>query len=102
MTLSSSTRASAESSGRARPKESVAIGVSPAADSAVFSELKDAKVTPAGSDLMVLTYTVTGEQTCNGQKGPPTVTSLSVWQHKGNSWIAIAHSETPPNPPPKK
>ena len=64
--------------------------------------LKDVKATPAGADLMVLTYTASGEQTCGGQKSPSPVNALSVWEHKGNSWVAIAHSETPANPPPKK
>jgi Domain of unknown function (DUF4440) len=65
--------------------------------------LKDAKVTPAGTDLMVLTYTASGDQTCNGEKSPSPVNALSVWEHKGGAWIAIAHSETPVVPPaPKK
>jgi Domain of unknown function (DUF4440) len=64
--------------------------------------MKDTKVTPAGSDLMVLTYSGSGEQTCNGQKSPSPVNALSVWQRRAGGWVAIAHSETPANPPPKK
>ena len=44
--------------------------------------LKDVKTTPVGADLMVLTYTASGEQTCGGQKSPSPVNALSVWQHK--------------------
>jgi Domain of unknown function (DUF4440) len=63
--------------------------------------LTNTKVTPAGTDLMVLTYTATGDQTCNGQKAPSPINALSVWEHKGSAWIPIAHSETPAVTPKK-
>jgi hypothetical protein len=54
------------------------------------------KTRRVGSDLMVLTYKVSGDQTCNGQKAPSPVYSMSVWQKRGGRWVAVAHSETPP------
>jgi ketosteroid isomerase-like protein len=57
--------------------------------------LTDMKERPVGNDVMVVTYTVTGNQTCNGQKMPSVVFALSVWQKLGGRWIAVAHSETP-------
>ncbi len=60
--------------------------------------LSDGKVTTVGSDITVLTYTASGEQTCNGKKSPSPVYALSVWQKRGGQWVAIAHSETPVPP----
>jgi hypothetical protein len=60
----------------------------------------DMKERPVGNDVMVVTYVVTGAQTCNGQKMPPTVYALSVWQKLGGRWTAVAHSETPKAPAP--
>jgi ketosteroid isomerase-like protein len=51
---------------------------------------------PVGNDLMIVTYKATGDQTCNGQKAPSPVYSMSVWQKRGGRWVAVAHSETPP------
>jgi len=60
--------------------------------------MENSEVTPAGSDLLVLTYKATADQTCDGQKAPPTVLAMSVWQKRGGRWVAVAHSETPPAP----
>jgi len=60
--------------------------------------LENPEVTPAGSDILVLTYKSTVDETCNGKKAPPTVFSMSVWQKRGGKWVAVAHSETPAAP----
>jgi hypothetical protein len=52
----------------------------------------------AGNDVVVLTYSSSGDQTCGGQKMPSPVNSLSVWQNRGGRWVAVAHSETPAVP----
>jgi hypothetical protein len=54
--------------------------------------------TRVGSDLVVLTYMSSGDQTCGGQKMPSPVHSMSVWQLRGGKWVAVAHSETPAAP----
>ena len=51
-----------------------------------------------GNDLVVLTYTSSGDETCGGQKTPSPVHSMSVWQMRGGRWVAVAHSETPAMP----
>jgi hypothetical protein len=60
---------------------------------------KDAKATPISTDIVVLTYTASGDQTCQGKKAPSPIHALSVWQRKGGQWVAVAHSETTANPP---
>jgi hypothetical protein len=54
--------------------------------------------TPSGDDVVILTYTVTGEQTCNGKKTPSPTHAMSIWRKVGGRWVAIAHSETPAAP----
>ncbi len=61
--------------------------------------LKDTKATPVSADVVVLTYTASGEQTCQGKKAPSPIHALSVWQKKNGQWVAVAHSETTANPP---
>jgi Domain of unknown function (DUF4440) len=56
------------------------------------------QTTRVGSDLVVLTYTSSGDQTCGGQKAPSPVYSMSVWQMRGGRWVGVAHSETPAAP----
>jgi hypothetical protein len=51
--------------------------------------------TEVGNDLVVLTYSSSGKQECDGKKSPSPVNSMSVWQHRNGRWVAIAHSETP-------
>jgi hypothetical protein len=51
-----------------------------------------------GDDLVVLTYTSSGDETCGGQKTPSPVHAMSVWQNRGGHWVAVAHSETPAAP----
>jgi len=60
---------------------------------------KDTKATQISPDIVVLTYTASGDQTCQGKKAPSPVHDLSVWQLKGGKWVSIAHSETTANPP---
>ena len=59
---------------------------------ATFTNVQEKRV---GAELVVLTYTVNGEQTCAGKKSPNPVNAMSVWRKTGGKWVAIAHSETP-------
>lgn len=52
-------------------------------------------VREAAPNIYVLTYSVAIDQTCNGTKVPSPVHSMSVYQKKGNKWVALAHSESP-------
>ena len=54
--------------------------------------------TQIGEDLVVLTYSSSGNQVCDGKKAPSPVNSLSVWRRTGGRWVAVAHSETPAAP----
>ena len=56
------------------------------------------QTTRVGKDLVVLTYTSAGDQTCGGQKAPSPVYSMSVWQMRGGHWVGVAHSEVPAAP----
>ena len=56
------------------------------------------QTTRVGKDLVVLTYTSSGDQNCGGQKAPSPVYSMSVWQMRGGRWVGVAHSETPVAP----
>jgi hypothetical protein len=60
--------------------------------------LDNVKTKRVGTDLVVVTFTATGEQTCNGQKAPSPVYAMSVWRKQGTHWVAVAHSETPAAP----
>jgi len=60
-----------------------------------LSDVKETSVTP---DVVVLTYSVAGAQSCNGQRMPSPVYSMSVWHKVGGRWVAAAHSETPKAP----
>jgi hypothetical protein len=56
--------------------------------------LSDVATSGVGADVAVVTYTSTFDMTCDGKRMPSPVAALSVWQKKGGSWIAVAHSET--------
>jgi hypothetical protein len=58
------------------------------------------KATAVGNDIYVVTATVSGDDVCDGMKGPSPVWTMSVWQKRGGRWMGLAHSETPV--PPKK
>jgi len=51
-----------------------------------------------GDDLVVLTYSSSGNQVCDGHKAPSPVNSMSVWRRTAGRWVAVAHSETPAAP----
>ena len=51
-----------------------------------------------GEDLVVLTYSSSGNVVCDGHKSPSPVNTMSVWQKRGTRWVAVAHSETPAAP----
>jgi len=63
-----------------------------------FAKMQEKRVS---DDLVVLTYTASGEQTCAGKKSPSPINALSVWRKVGGQWVAIAHSETPASAPAK-
>lgn len=42
----------------------------------------------------VVTYKVTLEQTCWGQKEPSPLYVMTVYERRGGDWAPIAHSET--------
>lgn len=46
------------------------------------------------SGIVILSYQITLDQACDGEKVPSPLSVLSVWQRHGNSWKLIAHSET--------
>jgi hypothetical protein len=60
--------------------------------------LSNVTSTPQGDDLMIVTYTVAGEEVCNGKKSPSPNYAMSVWRKVGGRWVAVAHSETPAAP----
>ncbi len=60
--------------------------------------MENPEVSPAGNDILVLTYKASANQTCNGEKAPSPVLAMSVWQKRGGRWVAVAHSETPTAP----
>lgn len=60
--------------------------------------IENPATTRVGNDLVVLTYTSSGDVTCGGQKLPSPIYSMSVWQMRGGKWVAVAHSETPAAP----
>ena len=60
--------------------------------------LDEPMTTEVGSDLVVLTYTSRGRTQCEARLAPSPIYSMSVWQHRGGRWVAIAHSETPVAP----
>lgn len=74
--------------------------------------LSDAKMTPAGADVAVLTYKATAEGTCEGKPIPSPVTASTVFVRSGDTWKAAYHNEVaimdpknmkaPPPAPPKK
>jgi len=47
------------------------------------------------SDIVLLTYKATLDQTVNGKQLPSPVYMMSLWQRKSGKWTPIAHSETP-------
>ena len=60
--------------------------------------LGELKATPNGSDMMV-TYTMVMRGTYKGQPLPNSpFRMLTVWQQVKGGWIAVAHSDVPPQP----
>jgi hypothetical protein len=60
--------------------------------------LADFKSSPVGADVLVATYTLKGEWTCDGTKFPMPIYSMSVWRRQGPRWVVIAHTESPAAP----
>jgi hypothetical protein len=55
--------------------------------------MDDVRTTRAG-DVAVVTFTWTGDETCDGHASPSPVRVMSVWRRRGR-WVAVSHSETP-------
>ena len=51
--------------------------------------------TEIGTDLVVLTYSSSGKQVCDGRTAPSPVNNMSVWRRRNGRWMAVAHSSTP-------
>jgi hypothetical protein len=64
--------------------------------------LDNPMTTEVGTDLVVLTYSSSGKQVCNGRTSPSPVNSMSIWRKRAGRWVAVAHSETPAAPSEKK
>jgi hypothetical protein len=56
--------------------------------------LTDFRVTDYAS-VAVVGYKATVDQTCWGQKAPPTLYVMSVYERHEKEWALVAHSETP-------
>ena len=54
--------------------------------------ISDYKVTAAGADTAITTYTVKIEGTVGGKDASGTYNAGSVWQKEGGEWKAIFHS----------
>src|SRR5262245_50967475 len=62
--------------------------------------MTEPKVTPAGPNVMVLTYKIAGEQICDGMRTPSPAFAMTVWRKHGGQWVVVAHSQTPSATPP--
>lgn len=60
--------------------------------------MDDVRTTRSGSGVMVVTYTWTGDEVCNGHRSPSPVIATSVWRRLGSRWVAVSHNEVPPAP----
>ena len=56
--------------------------------------LSDLRVAHYGATAVV-SYKATVESTCWGQKAPSPLYVMTVYEHRGDSWSPVAHSETP-------
>ena len=65
----------------------------------------DDQMTMLGSDAALLTYKVTTDGTCGGQKVPPEAWAASVYVRDGDKWKGAFHADVPatdPNAPAAK
>lgn len=60
--------------------------------------INDYKVTTAGTDTAVTTYTVKIDGTIGGKDGSGTYNAGSVWKQEGGEWKAIFHTNIPQAP----
>jgi len=58
-------------------------------------DTQEAQTQHPAEGMVILSYKLIIDQTCNGVKAPSPVNVLSVWQRHGTTWKLIAHSETP-------
>jgi hypothetical protein len=56
--------------------------------------LSDLRIVHVGGTAVV-TYKATVDATCWGQKAPSPLYVMTVYDQRGDSWLPIAHSETP-------
>jgi len=66
------------------------------------SSLSNFKYLWVDPNTVVLTYTWTGKGTYMGQPVPSPVYGSTVWNKRGNKWLAVFHQETAAMAPPKK
>ncbi len=67
--------------------------------------LSDDQMTPLGPDAAVITYKVTVDGTCGGQKIPSPSWAAGAYVRSGDKWKGAFHAETPvvdPKAPPAK
>jgi len=57
--------------------------------------LDSVTVTPVGENGAVLTYRVTLDQTCGGEKVPTPQYSLAVYERRSGRWVFVMRSDTP-------
>jgi len=57
--------------------------------------ISDYKVTAAGADTAIATYTVKLDATIDGKDASGTMNAASVWKQEGGDWKAIFHTNIP-------
>jgi len=58
-------------------------------------DTQEAQTQHPAEGMVILSYRLVIDQTCNGVKAPSPVNVLSVWHRQGTTWKLVAHSETP-------
>ncbi len=62
---------------------------------------EDVHTQQPAAGIVVLSYKLNYEQTCEGVKEPSPLYIMSVWQRTASSWRLVAHSETAAEQPKK-
>ena len=71
-------------------KESKTIGNCPLASLST----EDVHTQQPAAGVVILSYKLNLDQSCNGVKEPSPLYIMSVWQRTASSWRLVAHSET--------
>ena len=56
--------------------------------------MDSATVTPAGSSTAVLTYRLTIDQTCGGERVPSPIYVTEVWTQRNGKWVVLTRTDT--------